>query len=93
MSIKNTNKLYPLLHLWQALDAKNCWASSRYEYAYIWILYFWLPVLKWWWFIPYIGFKKYSMKLTAHIFASYPCPTHTSKHFWFFWFSERIPSA
>jgi len=77
--------------MWQALDAKNCWASSRYEYGYIWILYFWLPTIKWVWIIPILWFKKYSLKITTIVFTSYPCSSHTTRWYWWFWFSEKIP--
>jgi len=36
----------PLASLWEALTPIKCWASSRYEYAYRWAFYYWLPVLK-----------------------------------------------
>ena len=77
--------------MWQSLDLKNCWASSRYEYGYIWILYFYLPTIKYIWFIPILWFKRYSVKMVALIFSSYPCSTHTTRFHWWFWFSEKIP--
>jgi hypothetical protein len=54
---KSKSKIYPLQHLYEYLDARNCWASSRYEYGYIFTVYYMLPVLKWWWFIPYWSFE------------------------------------
>ena len=60
LATENKNKIFPLLHLWEYLDLKNCWASSRYEFGFIFTLYFYLPVLKWFWFIPYFALKRYT---------------------------------
>jgi len=81
-----------LQHLYEFLDAQNCWASSRYEYGYIFTIYYLLPVLKYWWFIPYWSFEVKSYDVTEIGFNSYPCSTHTSGwSVWWSWMSERIP--
>ena len=74
------------------MDNKNCWASSRYEFGFVLTLYYFVPVLKWWYFIPYMALKMESYNVNLILFASYPCSTHTSGWMWWYWLSERIPS-
>jgi hypothetical protein len=33
------------------------------------------------------------MKMTEIVFSSYPCVTHATHWYMWFWFSEKIPSA
>ena len=92
IQVRSKSKVYPLQHLYEFLDAQNCWASSRYEYGYIFTIYYLLPVLKYWWFIPYWSFEVKSYDVTEIGFNSYPCSTHTSGwSVWWNWMSERIP--
>jgi len=79
--------------MWQGLDAKNCWASSRYEYAFIFVLNFTIPMIKFNGFIPMIVMKKFTMNLLINIFTSYPCSLRTTTWFWWFWLSEKLPDG
>ena len=45
LGISSESKITPLVQLWEYIDAKNCWASSRYEMAYTFILTYFLPIL------------------------------------------------
>ena len=64
IQVRSKSKLFPLFHLYEFLDAQNCWASSRYEYGYIMTIYYELPVLKYWWFIPYWSFEVKTYDVT-----------------------------
>ena len=33
----------------------------------------------------------WSWRVTVLLFASYPCPSHNSGWFWWYWMSEKIP--
>ena len=91
MAVENKNKLFPLLHLWEYLDNRNCWASSRYEFGFALTLYYVIPKLKWWGIFPYVSLTISPYQVNVILFASYPCSTHTSGWMWWYWLSERIP--
>jgi len=78
----------PLAQVWNQLALFKCWASSRYEYSFIFSVY-----------VTSITKEKNPPKLRTDElvvmetdFFVYPCDTHThSEYIWWHWMSHKLP--
>ena len=55
---------------------------------YTYLVWYWACYWNWWWIDCYL----YNYTVNVLLWVGYPCPTHNSGFFWWFWMSEKIPN-
>jgi len=90
IEISENSKIAALEHKFEKLDVYNCWASSRWEHAYIYTCINWVDST-----VTIFGRSikinvPYVEKCTKMIFTSYPCNSAIPNKGNWYWMSEKL---
>jgi len=65
-----------IYYQWEYLNTYNCWASSRWEFAFLFICWSWVwSTIYIAWIFPYSYLRPYANICIWIWFLSYPCST------------------